>query len=164
MSNIPESGGPAWVAWNQEWFARFNLSFTGFVIQGDAGILTKDAETMYDQFSPAGIVIGNARDRADQKNDGRVTDGGTPVMHHIADLPGGDVNGSAKMVQDFVASGKGSPVFGVFRTILQSATFHYDVAEQASKNTVGFVVLCGCASLSVGQRSTLTWLYTKGLK
>lgn len=40
---LPDNG-TAWGKWNQEWFDKFDLNFTGFVINGDAGTMTAEAE------------------------------------------------------------------------------------------------------------------------
>ena len=44
------------------------------------------------------------QDRVSASNEGRVTAAGTPVMHHVSDLPGGDVNKSAQIVSGFASS------------------------------------------------------------
>ena len=33
-SNITKSGADAWVMWNTMWYKKFDLSFTGFLING----------------------------------------------------------------------------------------------------------------------------------
>jgi hypothetical protein len=71
VSNIPTSGGPDWVAWNKAWYARMNYSFTGFVINGDAGVLTPEAELMYDQFSSDGLVVTGNHDPMGMANNAR---------------------------------------------------------------------------------------------
>jgi hypothetical protein len=125
VSNINESGVPAFTSWNENLFKRFNLSFTGFVINGDAGILTADDESIYDSFSPAGIVISPDKDHRGMSLNGAVTPAGTPVIHHVLDVPGGNVTAAAAAVASIVTSANppsnatDAVQFGVFRTILQ---------------------------------------------
>jgi hypothetical protein len=134
VSNIQISGVPAFQKWNTALFAQFNLSFTGFVINGDAGPLDPMAEAIYDGFSSAGIVVSPNMDHRGTSLNGGVTVAGTPVMHHASDLPNGDVDGSAKIVAGIVLGASATvPQFAMFRTILQTASFHADVAIAAGK-------------------------------
>ncbi len=55
-SKLP-SGQDVWVQHNQYYFSRFNLKFTGFLINGAAGPMTDQAEKMYQQFSYDGGVL-----------------------------------------------------------------------------------------------------------
>ena len=125
MSNIDVSGVPAFTAWNKNLFSRFNLSFTGFVINGDAGVLSADDEEIYDSFSPAGIVVSPDKDHRGLSLDGGVTAAGTPVIHHVLDVPGGNASTAAAAVAGVITSARppsnatDAAQFGVFRTILQ---------------------------------------------
>eukprot|EP00041_Stephanoeca_diplocostata_P023877 m.595310 g.595310 ORF g.595310 m.595310 type:complete len:861 (+) comp22400_c0_seq6:200-2782(+) len=140
VSNIPQSGARAWIDWNTALYSRFNLSFTGFIINGDAGTVQRASEAMYDVFSPNGIVVSLNEDWRGAASRGGVTSGGTPVMHHVMDLPGGDPGTATKNVVAFVAvQPKEHPTFAVFRTILQSATYHYTVATDAAKQATSLV-------------------------
>jgi hypothetical protein len=55
-----ESGLPpvedAWAAQCARYYRRFGMSFTGFLINGRAGVITPAAERMYEPFSPDGIA------------------------------------------------------------------------------------------------------------
>eukprot|EP00661_Eupelagonemidae_sp_cell13_P015996 gene15996-biopygen18756 len=42
-SNVRKSGKDAWVAWNKQWYTQFDLSFTGFLINGDRRRIAADA-------------------------------------------------------------------------------------------------------------------------
>lgn len=150
VSNIATSGVPAFQKWNRRLYSRFNLSFTGFVINGDAGVLAPDAEAIYDNFSPAGIVVSSAQDHRGPSLKGGVTAAGTPVIHHVADLPGGNVSAAAQMVADTVThASRQQPQFAVFRTILQTADFHVDVAN-AAENLVRGLSLKWVDPLTLG--------------
>ena len=47
VSHIASSGAADWARWNKDWYTRFDYSFTGFIIQGDAGMMSSVAEDMY---------------------------------------------------------------------------------------------------------------------
>ena len=40
MSNISQSAADLWVAYNKQFYQRFDMHFTGFVIQGVSGQMT----------------------------------------------------------------------------------------------------------------------------
>jgi hypothetical protein len=155
-------GAELWRSWNEKWYKQFDLNFTGFIINGAAGTMTPAAEEIYSSFSPGGIVLTANIDPQGGANDGKVTAQGVPVMHHVSDLPGGDVKKATAVVvsiakprrpnvggtklalgaehgttsedgadEDEVGATK-LPQFMIFRTILQTAQFHDDVAVAAS--------------------------------
>ena len=103
-SNITTSGAPDWIAWNTHWYEKFNLSFTGFLINGDAGPLTKESIEMYKSFSSSGVVVTTSHD---DSVIGRLSNGyahcdsGVPVMHHVIDLPA-NVTQAAQQVAGIV--------------------------------------------------------------
>ena len=70
------------------------------------------------------------------QNGGGVTKQGVPVMHHVADLPIGlSVDDGVKLVVAFAHAQNiesSTPSFGIFRTILQPAAYHHQVATTAS--------------------------------
>lgn len=49
-SNITESGADVWTKWCTAWYKRFDLSFTGFLINGDAGPLTNQVQCWVVEF------------------------------------------------------------------------------------------------------------------
>ena len=120
--------------WNAKWFSKFDLNFTGFVINGAAGVMTAAAEAVYAGFSPAGVVYSAADDPRGGGNGGGLTKEGVPVMHHVTDLPKGIAMADAlQQVAAYAGAQAGAaPTFGVFRTILQPAAFHHAVATGAS--------------------------------
>ena len=132
------NGGKAWIAWNKEWYEKFDLNFTGFVIEGDAPRLSNVTDAMYAAFSTAGIVTSPGKDMLPiTPFGGRLTREGVPVMHHVTDLPTGiSMSDALQHVASFV---KGRPsgecVFGVFRTILQPAQFHDQLALSAASQS-----------------------------
>lgn len=56
-SNVTKSGAQSWIDWNTKWYAKFDLSLTGFLINGDQGPLTNASLKIYDSFSPDGVVV-----------------------------------------------------------------------------------------------------------
>ena len=42
-SSVTKSGAAAWEKWNKMWYTKFDLSFTGFLINGDQGPLTNES-------------------------------------------------------------------------------------------------------------------------
>jgi len=141
-SNVTESGVVEWVAWNKYWYDKFDLSFTGFLINGDQGPLTNASLAMYDSFSPDGVVITTNHDATPA---GKVQGaawcdaGGTPVIHHTTDLSGNVTADIATIVTLVNAdkkhfhpiSGPSKPSFYFLRNILQTAGYMLDTAEGA---------------------------------
>ena len=123
VSNISLSAAPVWRNWNIPLYQKFNMTFTGFVIQGRSGQMTEAAEDMYTHFSPDGIVLspdvdpvsGNLHAYKDM-----------PIFKHISDI-GGDVDGAVKTILSFASE---YTKFYVFRSVLQNATYHYTVANE----------------------------------
>lgn len=131
VSNINESGAEAWIRWNMPLYARFNMSFTGFVIQGRSGAITDSAEAMYATFSPSGMVLTPYID-PDQSN--LHAYGKMPIFKHISDV-GGDPSAAANTILQYA-----SPYtkFYMFRTVLQNASYHYEVSQQVKAKTNQF--------------------------
>ena len=121
VSNITESGAEAWTHWNKPLYSQFNMSFTGFVIQGRSGTITDSAEAMYSVFSPSGIVLSPPVD-PDSRNLHAYH--GMPIFKHVSDVTG-DPSTAANTILEYA-----SPYtkFYMFRTILQNASYHYEVS------------------------------------
>ena len=142
------NGAPAWIQWCSAWYKQFDLSFTGFLINGDAGPLTDQAIAMYDSFSPDGVVTTTGHDPHflpgmqgkeiyEKENGGAWCDkNGTPVMHHVTDLPA-KVSDAAASITSIIAVDKkkvdmrGQPSFYFLRNILKPASYMVDVANAA---------------------------------
>jgi hypothetical protein len=123
-------------------YERFSYNFTGFVIDGDAGTLKSSVAALYRSFSPAGIAREYGAGKAPvlfapiapyESNELRVClagafntagmSGTMPVMVVSIYLSGN----VTKDVDDIVAHFEGSKsavTFDVFRTVLQSPTYH----------------------------------------
>merc|ERR1711977_740187 len=103
MGNITKSGADAWIKWNTAWYKKFDLGFTGFLINGDQGALTNDSIAIYDSFSPYGVVVSTGHDPIHPKVQGAAwTDAaGTPVIHHVTDMPA-NISAAANQVSAIV--------------------------------------------------------------
>ena len=99
------------------------------------------AEAHYASFSPAGVVYSAPDDPRGGGNGGGLTAEGVPIMHHVADLPVGiSMADAEQQVQAYAAKQAGTaPSFAVFRTILQPAAFHHDLATSASAASANLV-------------------------
>eukprot|EP00658_Telonema_sp_P-2_P020009 TRINITY_DN17874_c0_g1_i9.p1 TRINITY_DN17874_c0_g1~~TRINITY_DN17874_c0_g1_i9.p1 ORF type:complete len:382 (-),score=69.03 TRINITY_DN17874_c0_g1_i9:335-1480(-) len=165
-SNVTVSGADDWIAWNKVWYQKFDLTFTGFLINGDQGALNSAAFQMYDSFSPDGVVVTTGHDptAAGKLNGAAWVDGnGTAVMHHVADLPGGNASAAAAVMVELVRADRSSfrdkPSFYIFRNILQSAGYMVDAAvgaigamggelEFVDPYTMGLLVKCSSKAIN----------------
>jgi hypothetical protein len=176
-SNVTKSGAPAWTDWNTKWYSKFDLSFTGFIINGDAGLLTRESLQIYTAFSPDGVVISTDHDphqeqtgdMYEKENGGAwVNAGGTPVLHHVLDLPKNVTQGSQAIVNTIRSDERkkdmaGKPRFYVFRTILMSASLMVDIGTEAMKKmgkslrfvdpyTLGLLVKCDAGAMDCKEK------------
>ena len=159
-------------------YEQFDLSFTGFLINGDAGPLTEQAVAIYDSFSPDGVVVTTGHDphfspgapagnMYEKENGGAWCDkGGTPVIHHVIDLPG-TVSDAAGSITKIIAADKqkldmrGQPSFYFLRNILKPASYMVDVANAAMAEeeslvfvdpyTMGLLVKCHSGAIDCRQ-------------
>lgn len=100
-----------WVAHNQEYYARFDYSITGFVINGFHGDMPLNVQEAYAKFSPRGVGM--------QLGFAQPLVAGTPFVRHARDLYP-DPNHLEGAVGEVMASATGSePRFLIFRMILQ---------------------------------------------
>ena len=162
-SNITKSGARAWIVWNTRWYSKFDVSFTGFLINGDAGPLSHQSLEMYRTFSPDGVVVSTDHDPHssgyESENGGAWALKGDqsllPVVHHVVDLVGPN---KVDKFRPIVVSDRsktdmnGRPSFYVLRTILDSAKDMQDIAISAMHEisnltfvdpyTMGLLVKC----------------------
>ena len=123
ISELPD-GGAAWVAHCAPLYERFSYNFTGFVIDGDAGTLKPSVAALYQRFSPAGI----AREYDAGKFNTAGMSGTMPVMVVSIYLSGNVTKDVAAIVAHFQGS-KDATTFDVFRTVLQTPTYHKAVVD-----------------------------------
>ncbi len=117
-SGLP-SGLEAWKRHCQEFYQRWDISLTGFVIDGFARGLSPDGLDAYARFSPDGIVA--------QKIPRQGVHAGMPYLRMATDLPG-DPAKAALAIAD-LASGP-RPRFIVCRSILQTPSWYARVSAE----------------------------------
>jgi hypothetical protein len=152
---VTTSGAAPWIKWNTEWYAKFDVSFSGFLINGDAGSLTNASMEMYRSFSPDGVVVTTNHDPHKSGYEGEnggawslpgdEGSGPLPVMHHVTDLVNGnkvDTIRSIVMADRAKPDMQGRPSFYVLRTILDTARDMQTTAVVAMRNVSDLVFVC----------------------
>ena len=107
-----------WAEWCTSQYSRFDMTFTGFLINGAAGGMSAEAQNLYVPFSWDGMT--DQSGYAPSSTVPFLTSGTTPVFQE-QDLPGGDVKGATAAV---LANYKPGRSFQVYRTVLQPASYH----------------------------------------
>ncbi len=116
-SSLP-SGVATWEHHNQRLFAQWDITLTGFVIDGYARGLTAEGLDSYARFSPDGIVA--------QKIPRQGVHKGMPYLRMRADLPA-DPKAAARIMY---AAGGTLPQFGVCRSILRTPSWYARVEQE----------------------------------
>ena len=122
ISGLPE-GIDAWVEHNQPYYKRWDLSITGFVIDGFAPGLNQAGLDGYARFSPNGIVP--------QKVPLTLLHGNMPVLRSDADVNDGDPAEAAAHILSRVNDRSIS--FHWFRSILKSPTWYAQVVDELQR-------------------------------
>ena len=151
-SNVTKSGAGAWIKWNTAWYKQFDLSYTGFLINGAAGPLNNASIAMYHSFSPDGVVVTTGHDvpgMTKYQGEAWCDAEGTPVMHHIIDMPS-NLTLCAEQVAGMVAADRKiarlqhpfepdhqPPMFYILRNILWKASHMVDAAAAISAAVEG---------------------------
>ena len=113
---------PALKVWTEHcarYFKRWDMSITGFMLDGSAGASTPEEFAEYGRFSPDGC--GNQLDLTPQ------IISGVPTIREW-DMPGSSERTAAYMAQQAAAATKG-PCFLWARTILRTPSWHADVSR-----------------------------------
>jgi hypothetical protein len=127
---VPD-GWAAWTRHNQEYFRRYDLTITGFIIDGFAPFMGERGLDAYANFSPDGLMIGT-----NDKSFGLVAlhRGRLPYIRHRLDLDGSPEQAGAALAakvaeekKDFV----GGAQFLMSRTVLKSPTWHAETMAAA---------------------------------
>jgi hypothetical protein len=129
-SGLP-SGLAAWQQHCTAYYARWDISLTGFVIDGFAPAMDGATLDAYARFSPGGVVA--------QKIEPRFLHQGVPFLRMGPDLDHGDLD---KAVDQVLAGvGSDAPDFHIFRTILWTPSEHQRLfnAVRAKARDVEFV-------------------------
>lgn len=116
-----EDGLDAWVRHNIPYYRRFDLSVTGFVIDGHAPGMGERGMDAYLQFSPGGIVAQKIPQQGLHR-------GVMPYIRMRTDLDGPPESAGAQ-IAGLVSVNR--PSFAVVRTILKSPSYHRDVMAHA---------------------------------
>lgn len=137
-SGLP-SGLEAWERHCRAFYDRWDLSLTGFVIDGYARGLSEEGWNAYARFSPDGIVA--------QKVPARGVRAGMPFLRMATDLPE-DAAAAAASIRSLGAGAK--PRFIACRSILKSPGWYAAVSKHLQE-TAG-------ADVQVVDLHTLLWL------
>lgn len=137
-SGLP-SGLAAWERHCTEFYRQWDLTLTGFVIDGYARGLSPEGLDAYARFSPDGVVA--------QQIPAQGVHGSMPYLRMAVDLPGNPAE--AARVMQSLASGL-APRFVVCRSILQSPTWYARVSEHLRERAG--------ATVQVVDLYTLLWL------
>lgn len=122
-SGLP-SGLEAWEAHSQRDYAKWDLTVTGFVIDGNAPSMSEAIKEAYARFSPSGVVA--------QKIPDQSLVSGVPFLRMGSDLANPEQG--AKTIEAAFAANTDKPRFHIFRTILWSPTQHkvmFDTLKKA---------------------------------
>lgn len=123
FSDLP-SGLDLWEKHCTKYFQQWDLSLTGFVIDGFAPEMTPEAQKAYTRFSPRGVVTQYSSKRPRES----MIDG-VPFLRMEADLDRkGDEN--AKLIAETAPA---ATSFSFYRTILWSPTRHKELFEAVRK-------------------------------
>ncbi|SRR5579875_974395 len=126
------SGVDAWTRHCQKYYGRWDLSLSGFNIDGFSNALSEeDLAASYGSFSADGIV-GQKAYRIGMA-------GSLPYLRQAGDLPNEAVDEAAKFLERNYLSGDTSkpplrPEFTVIRTTLQGPTYTSEVIQQVQKD------------------------------
>jgi len=127
-SGLP-SGIETWAAHCARFYRQWDISLTGFILEGNAPGLRENGLRAYAQFSPRGVV--------GQKLPSLTLVDGMPVLGLGPDI-GGSPSNAAAAVEKMFAPVSGAQ-FGVARAVLQSPSWYLAVADQL--NASGIEVL-----------------------
>ena len=115
-----KSGLDAWANHCKPYYNRWDLTVTGFVIDGTAPGLSKEGLDCYASFSPNGIVP--------QKTPLTLLHGNMPVLRSDYDIVANDPKEAVRVLLDRVDS---RPIpFHWFRNILKSPTWYSEVVDE----------------------------------
>ncbi|MBI1177570.1 hypothetical protein GC207_09045 [bacterium] len=117
-SGLP-SGLDAWTSHCEEYFKRWDISLTGFIIDGYAPKLNSDALDAYARFSPDGIVSYQKTYQGVHKD--------MPFIQMYADIDGSPAKAAGDIRRHVKSS---SHRFYVFRTILKTPGWHAAVFKE----------------------------------
>ena len=120
FSRLP-SGLETWEAHCRRYYEQWDISLTGFVIDGDVRPMSAEALAAYARFSPDGIVAQKLPSYS-----GLVPGTQTPYLVMGSDMPNPDQTDEAvRRIESRLTEDTGAgPHFHIFRTILWSPADH----------------------------------------
>ena len=121
-------GWDCWVEYCSNYFEKFDLSITGFVIDGFSPGMGDEGLDRYMEFSPEGLIGQKIPPQA-------VHRGTMPVVRMQLDLHGENERQAADILEGMV--GMGGPRFLPIRTILKTPSWHKDVMDRVYASDVG---------------------------
>jgi len=126
ISGLP-SGLPAWEKHCADYYEKWGLTVTGFIIPGNGPLLNNDGLNTYEKFSPNGIVplIG----------EGAKLHNNMPVIYAARDIQFDDPIEAARVTVEHIRSRveQGMPPFHWFRNILKTPTWYVEVYEEIKR-------------------------------
>eukprot|EP00026_Physarum_polycephalum_P004237 Phypoly_transcript_04254.p1 GENE.Phypoly_transcript_04254~~Phypoly_transcript_04254.p1 ORF type:complete len:707 (+),score=82.02 Phypoly_transcript_04254:55-2175(+) len=131
-SGLPDAQ-QLWIEHNTPNYQKFDMSFTGFLINGDDGNISRQTERMYTSFSWDGIVD------AGGYTSGYHLNGNLPVIVQT-DLPQSSINACVSAI--IAQANRSSIDFHMWRSILMSRGWYKQLAsslEQAAGDRVAIV-------------------------
>jgi hypothetical protein len=128
-SGLP-SGMAAWERHNSAFFKQWDISLTGFIIDGYAPGLIKEGLDAYARFSPDGIIA--------QRIPKIGMHQAMPYLRMGIDLPD-DPKDAAAAIQRALKGD--APQFSVFRSILKPPSWYVEVGEELDHQTGGEVAV-----------------------
>jgi hypothetical protein len=117
-SGLP-SGMPAWEQRCAQFYRQWDLSLTGFVIDGNGRPLPPASLDAYAKFSPDGIVESGAKKRVHD---------GMPILPMTTDVGEKDPAAAARHILNF-ARGPGLHLLAC-RSVLKTPSWHTQVAQE----------------------------------
>jgi len=130
LSGLP-SAEQLWISHNAPYYQKFDISFTGFIINGNDGVITRPCEAMYASFSGDGVV-----DEGGYTDDGPHLNGNLPVLVQ-SDLPQRNIS---ECVQAILTQAKTSN-FHMWRSILMPRGWYKQLAAALYKAAGDNVVI-----------------------
>ena len=120
FSHLP-SGLETWTQHCERYYGLWDISLTGFIIDGDARPMSDATRAAYGRFSPDGLVAQKL-----PSYQGLIAGTQTPYLTMSDDMPNGDQTDDAlARIQARLGGDTGDgPHFHIFRTILWSPTQH----------------------------------------
>lgn len=124
VSGLPD-GWAAWASWNKAWHRQFSMTYSGFVITGDAPQMGASDAAEYAAWAPNGMALQAFPGTTDHLA------GNLPVVSET-DIPGGNASAAAAVIAAS-APAPGQPArFHMIRSVLTSPSYLRDVAAAAA--------------------------------